>query len=491
MHTYEDHKAKKLENGIQEALNTPENEDELFEFAEYDPSTAEKTGYSNYSYWGCTFRAFFKRKTAVFLAIVLVLLVAFTVIQPMLPGQYDANTINNYPMSRLHLNNVQPTLDNIYLTLPEGTPLQYAEFEIKDDPETSEKWVAVSGQIARIPGRSGTKVTNFTLLEYGEEWSVAQYDGVTGYVKTEGLSVKPDKKRYDLNEYEGRFDTPYSCFSNSPTTIYATPTEFSNPDTNANGWLYTERENVEFMENGICVTKVETPLRIYPSTDGFIFGTNERGQDLWARVWSGTRTSLYIGFMVAIVEAVVGILVGILWGYVRALDRLLTELYNVLDNIPTTIVLILIAYVMSPSVSTIIFAMCLTRWMGMARFIRNQIIIIRDRDYNVASRCLGSTPGQIMMKNLLPYLVSVIMLRMALSIPGAIGNEVFITYIGLGIPINTPSLGNLIDVGRKLFSSASLRYQLLFPTIVLSIITISFYIIGNAFADAADPRNHL
>ena len=210
MHTYEDHKAKKLENGIQEALNTPENEDELFEFAEYDPSTAEKTGYSNYSYWGCTFRAFFKRKTAVFLAIVLVLLVAFTVIQPMLPGQYDANTINNYPMSRLHLNNVQPTLDNIYLTLPEGTPLQYAEFEIKDDPETSEKWVAVSGQIARIPGRSGTKVTNFTLLEYGEEWSVAQYDGVTGYVKTEGLSVKPDKKRYDLNEYEGRFDTPYS-----------------------------------------------------------------------------------------------------------------------------------------------------------------------------------------------------------------------------------------------------------------------------------------
>ena len=95
------------------------------------------------------------------------------------------------------------------------------------------------------------------------------------------------------------------------------------------------------------------------------------------------------------------------------------------------------------------------------------------------------------MKNLLPYLVSVITMRMALSIPGAIGNEVFITYIGLGLPVDIPSLGNLINEGRKLITSASLRYQLIFPAIVLSIVTISFYIIGNAFADAADPKNHV
>ena len=163
-----------------------------------------------------------------------------------------------------------------------------------------------------------------------------------------------------------------------------------------------------------------------------------------------------------------------------------------LDNIPTTIVLILIAYIMSPSVSTLIFAMCMTRWMGMARFIRNQIIIIRDRDYNIASRCLGADSRQIMIKNLLPYLVSVIMLRMALAIPGAIGSEVFITYIGLGVPLDTPSLGNLINEGRKLFAGApALRYQLFFPTIILSLVTVSFYIIGNAFADAADPKNHV
>ena len=219
-------------------------------------------------------------------------------------------------------------------------------------------------------------------------------------------------------------------------------------------------------------------------------GTNSIGQDLWARLWAGTRNSLFIGMMVALIEAAVGILVGVLWGYVRRLDVIFTEIYNVLDNIPTTIVLILISFILKPGVGTIIFAMSITGWIGMARFIRNQVLIIRDRDYNMASRCLGTSTWRIITRNLLPYLVSVIMLRMALSIPGAIGSEVFITYIGLGLPATLPSLGNLINEGRKLMMSASLRYQLVYPTILLSVVTVSFYMVGNAFSDAADPKNH-
>lgn len=223
----------------------------------------------------------------------------------------------------------------------------------------------------------------------------------------------------------------------------------------------------------------------------FILGTNSIGQDLWARIWAGTRTSLLIGILVALAEAVIGISVGLVWGYVRKVDFILTEIYNIIDNIPNTIILILISYILKPSVETLVFAMCLTGWIQMARFIRNQILIIRDRDYNVASRCLGTPTGRIIVKNLLPYLVSVIMLRMALTIPAAIGNEVFITYIGLGLPVDIPSLGNLINEGRVLITSAALRYQLVYPTIILSFVTISFYIIGNAFSDAADPKNHV
>ena len=205
-------------------------------------------------------------------------------------------------------------------------------------------------------------------------------------------------------------------------------------------------------ENGIQI------INMKPNSE-FWFGTNSIGQDLWSRVWSGTRTSLFIGFSVAMWEVAFGILIGVLWGYVRKLDFFFTELYNVVDNIPQTIVLILFSYIMRPSVGTLIFAMCLTGWLTMARFVRNQIVII--------------------------------MMRVAMAIPLAIGNEVFITYIGLGLPVSTPSLGNLINQGRMIMMNPSLQYQLVFPTVVLCIITVSFYIIGNAFADAADPKNHV
>lgn len=223
----------------------------------------------------------------------------------------------------------------------------------------------------------------------------------------------------------------------------------------------------------------------------FWFGTNSIGQDLWARLFAGTRTSLFIGMMVAIVQTIIGITMGVLWGYCRPLDFFFTELYNIVDNIPSTIILILASYIMKPSIQTIIIAMCITGWLGMARFIRNQVIIIRDLDFNLASRCLGSPMHRIIFRNLLPQMVSVIMLRMALSIPGAIGSEVFLTYIGLGLPLETPSLGNLVNTGRALMMSPSLRYQLIFPAIILSIITICFYMIGNCFADSADPKNHV
>ena len=228
-----------------------------------------------------------------------------------------------------------------------------------------------------------------------------------------------------------------------------------------------------------------------PPSSEYWFGTNQIGQDLWSRIWSGTRTSLFIGLVVGICEAIIGITIGALWGYVRKLDEIITEIYNVIDNIPQTIIMILLTYIMRPSLSTLIFAMCITGWLGMARFVRNLIIIIRDREYNLASRCLGTPTKRIILKNLLPYLVSVIMLRMALAIPSAIGSEVFLTYIGLGLPVEIPSLGNLINEGRLLMMVKSLRYQLFFPAIVLSAITISFYVLGNAFSDSADPRNHI
>lgn len=456
-----------LESRMQKELEARREaaERDPFGFADYDHAQAEIGGYANYSYWGSTLRAFFKNRVALFLLIVLALLVSFTLIQPLLPNQHVAGQIINHPTTGVQMSNVSPASTTVKARARAGA-------ELIVTPWDNEEWAAVSNVLGSLKAR-----TEFTVLEYGEDYCKVELKGQIGYVKND-FSTK-------LKLPEDPTRTPYASRSNFAIKLYSAPDDY----TNNGDPLFARKENLR-IEDGRAVVIKDCDLMILPNNAPFLFGTNNLGQDLWALVWRGTRTSLFIGFTVAVIEAFIGIVVGVLWGYVRRLDRLLTAVYNVVDNIPTTIVLILIAYIMRPGIRTLIFAMCLTGWVGMARFIRNQIIIIRDRDYNLASRCLGTKTSRIVMRNLLPYLVSVITMRMALAIPGAIGSEVFITYIGLGLPVSIPSLGNLINAGRKLISTSQ-SYQLVFPTVVLSVITISFYMIGNAFADAADPKNHV
>jgi oligopeptide transport system permease protein len=463
-----DHKNRRAEDAVTDAVrNLGVPESELFEFANSDPDLAEKTGFSQYSYWGSTLSVFLKNRGAVALLLVLVILVAFTFIQPLLPGQYEATRIINHPITGMQMSNVQPSLSSVVRTAPAGTKLAITPWE-------NEEWAAVSNVVTTIRARS-----EFSVTGYLGEWVEASFNGQTGYVRNDFTT--------NLKLPDNPEKVPYSSRANFPVQLFLSPEDL----TYQGDELFIKKDALEIGKDGITAElATEAELRILPTEAPFLFGTNIAGQDLWSMVWSGTRTSLFIGFVVALAEAAVGIFVGVVWGYIRRLDRIMTEIYNVINNIPTTIVLILVAYILRPGISSLIFAMSITGWVGMARFIRNQIVIIRDRDYNLASRCLGTGTFRIITRNLLPYLVSVIMLRMALAVPGAIGSEVFITYIGLGLPVSIPSLGNLITVGRKLVSTSQ-SYQLIFPTIVLSIVTVSFYIIGNAFADSADPRNHL
>ena len=225
-----------------------------------------------------------------------------------------------------------------------------------------------------------------------------------------------------------------------------------------------------------------------PPSGEFWFGTNGVGQDYWAQVWYATRTSIALAVCVSIAQIALGVVIGLIWGYVRKLDRFFTELYNLIDNIPTIIYMTLIALMVNKSMITMGVTMVLFGWLATARNVRNLVFMYRDREYNLASRCLGTKLWRILFRNIFPYLVSVIILRLALAIPGTIAYETTLTYLGL-MDIMTPSLGNLLATARAIFPRAS--YTLLFPAVIVSIITITFYLVGNAFSDACDPRNHV
>lgn len=219
------------------------------------------------------------------------------------------------------------------------------------------------------------------------------------------------------------------------------------------------------------------------------FGTDNIGRDLWSRTWYGTRTSLLLGFVIAFFDVVLGVIAGALWGYVKKLDRVMTEVYNIMTNIPSTVYLVLFTYILRPGFWTIVFAMCITGWLSIARFIRNKVLSIRESEYNIASQCLGTPLRRIILKNIVPHLISIIIMETALTIPYSIGSEVFLSYINLGLPLEVVSLGNLVNVGKNSFEVYP--FQLLYPTLILSFVTVSFYVVGNRFADASDPRNHV
>ncbi|NLJ64038.1 MAG: ABC transporter permease [Christensenellaceae bacterium] len=220
----------------------------------------------------------------------------------------------------------------------------------------------------------------------------------------------------------------------------------------------------------------------------FWFGTDNLGRDYWSQVWYATRTSIILAVSVSAGQLIVGVLIGLIWGYVRSLDRFFTELYNFINNIPTIIYMTLIALMVGKSTLVMGLSMILFGWLGTARNIRNLVFMYRDREYNLASRCLGTSTWRILTRNIFPYLVSVIVLRLALAIPGTIAYETTLTYLGL-MDISTPSLGILLRNARSFF--LDYPYLLVFPAAIVSTITITFYLAGNAFSDACDPRNHL
>lgn len=219
-----------------------------------------------------------------------------------------------------------------------------------------------------------------------------------------------------------------------------------------------------------------------------LFGTDDRGNDLFDVVWAGTRTSLSIAFIAAAINIVIGIMIGAVWGYSKRIDPILLAVYNILSNVPYILRSMMLMYIFGRGFWQMVLAMTITGWLGIAFFIRTQVMIIRDREYNLASRCLGTPLKRMVTRNILPYMVSVIATLVYQEIPGLINTETVLSYLGIGLPSTYPSLGRMIDVYWSFVDTYP--HMILFPGIVMGLVTISFYVVGQLFADASDPRTH-
>ena len=222
-------------------------------------------------------------------------------------------------------------------------------------------------------------------------------------------------------------------------------------------------------------------------TAAHVFGTDELGRDSFTPCWMGARVSLSIALVVALLSGTIGILYGGIAGYFGGLaDNIMMRFCELIASIPQMLWVVLLILVMKPGVFPIIIAIGATGWIGMARLFRGQVFSLKESEYVMASRTMGSGSLWIILKHMLPNAMSPIILSMANAIPGAIFSESFLSYIGLGVPLPTPSWGMLCSDGAN--KLLTYPYQLVFPALLICITMLCFNLMGDGLRDALDPR---
>lgn len=221
----------------------------------------------------------------------------------------------------------------------------------------------------------------------------------------------------------------------------------------------------------------------------FWLGTDTLGRDQWTRLWLGTRVSLIIAFFAAAISVLIGVAYGGVAGYFGGkVDNVMMRILEVLVGIPNLVIILLMMLVMKPGIWSIVIALTITGWTGMARIVRGEVLKLKSQEYVLASRTLGQSNWKIILKHLLPNISGIIIINTMFNIPDAIFFEAFLSFIGLGITPPEASLGSLINTG---FDNLTLYpYLLIFPAILISIIMIAFNLIGDGLRDAFDPRMH-
>ena len=215
--------------------------------------------------------------------------------------------------------------------------------------------------------------------------------------------------------------------------------------------------------------------------------------DRFANLMNGATKHLSpskaLAFICALINLSIGVIVGSVWGFSKKVDVFMMEVYNIIGNIPYVLLISVLVLIFSPSFWTMVFALTVTGWLAIAYFIRTQVVIIRDREYNLASKCLGTSIFRIAMKNILPFMTSVIVTLAATEIPSYISYEVFLAYIGMGL--SDMSLGRLIYEAEGAMLTPGWGFEFWSPVVVASIITVVLYVVGQNLGDASDPRTHM
>ncbi len=233
---------------------------------------------------------------------------------------------------------------------------------------------------------------------------------------------------------------------------------------------------------------IDLPSRLMSPSASHWFGTDELGRDILSRIIYGARISMLVGSCVVATSLTLGLIFGSIAGYYGGVtDRVLNVVVmNAFMSFPGILLAIAFVAFLGPGIFNLIFALSLGGWVGYARLVRGQVLVVREREFVEAARALGASDLRIIVRHILPNIIQPVIVQAAIGMAGAILAEATMSFLGLGVPPPTASWGSMLNDARShLFDSPHL---VLFPAAAVMLAVLSFNFIGDGLRDYLDPR---
>jgi peptide/nickel transport system permease protein len=220
-----------------------------------------------------------------------------------------------------------------------------------------------------------------------------------------------------------------------------------------------------------------------------LLGTDKLGRDVYTRLLYGSRISIIVGISGAVGGGLIGIILGCLSGYLGGrLDAILIRISEVFMTFPSLILVLILIVFLGQSLFNLIFIFSITGWMGMYRVVRARILSLREENFVEALRAFGINRLSIMFKHILPNTMGPIIVNITLSMPGFILSEAGLSFLGLGVPPNIPTWGNIINAAQEVNTIMNNWWLWVPPGVMISLYVLGVNFLGDGLRDALDPK---
>lgn len=234
-------------------------------------------------------------------------------------------------------------------------------------------------------------------------------------------------------------------------------------------------------------TRIDIANAFAPPSAEHLLGTDENGRDVFARLIAGGRVSIAVGLSSALLTIVIGAFLGVVAGYFGGLvDRAIMRFTDGLLSIPIFFLLLAVVAIWGSSVTVLVVALSLTRWMGPARLIRGEILRFKEMEFATAARSLGARDGRIMFVHLLPQAMPALIVATSIGVGNVMLIEAGLSFLGLGISPPLPSWGNMLTASQFYMWSAPMLA--VYPGVMILLAVLAFNSLGDVLRDALDPR---